>query len=326
MDIRDFPRFSAYLAAANVILEYVLASQGAVQGYHQAILSYANEVLLRITGALQLANENGEDIAETDGLTWTIIINHFSNFVNIVTEEPAFPLHELFPQDRIVALERAIIAVQHAASRVGIAIENFIENRAGYRESLEDKLARLRAIRLRSKSLAQEPTPSGTNVSAYVLSCLTCLPQLTESTAAIAGPFRLLPSRPTRSHLPLPFLPSDLLTSRSRQLFPLRSNPRLLEMKDLILFRPWTHRRMLPSQSKDPAFLCRGPHRTTASRMGSCTLRRDLCTAVPCLSPSWTNRPPLLPAPQDLQALHASGSNRPVPLLTRPLNPLLLSR
>lgn len=170
MDIKDFPRFSAYLAATNVILEYVLASQGAVQGYHQAILSYANEVLLRITGALQLANENGEDIAETDGLTWTFFILHLSNFVNIVTEEPAFPLHALFPQDRIVALERAIVAVQSAASRVGFAIENFIENRAGYRESLEDKLARLRAIRLGYRSLAQEHTPSGTNVSAYVIS------------------------------------------------------------------------------------------------------------------------------------------------------------
>ncbi|KAL1940374.1 hypothetical protein VTO73DRAFT_8946 [Trametes versicolor] len=218
LDIGDIPRCSAYLAAANVILEYVLASQGAVQSYHQAILPYANDVLLRITDAMRLASEDGEDLAEVDGLLWGFYIHHLSNLVNIVTEEPAFPLHTLFPEDRIVALERAIAAARHAISHLGLAMfESLITNRAGHKESFEDKLVRLRAIRSGSRSSPQEITPPGTNVSATLPS--TFVSADSEPLVTSVPPERPL-SLPAETVVPVPVEPHASIGDRGSTFIP----------------------------------------------------------------------------------------------------------
>lgn len=277
------------------MLECVLASHDVAPDHHRAILSYANHVLLHLTDTLQEVADAGEDLLPRCDQYWlNFFVENLSDLVNIVTEEPAFPVRALFPADRIVALERAFVAVQHLIVHMGLVeVESRIGNRAGYRETCEDKLVRLRALRSRSESPQQETTPPGINLATYVISSSTrSSKKFTDSAASIAGPGRLRQSQ--ASHLPRPLQSNDLLPPPSRQLPPIRSKLRLSETNGLLQSRLWTPRRMLPSQSNDSHLQHRGRHRTTASRTWSCTLRRNLCTAIPYLRPSWSIRP-LLP-------------------------------
>ncbi|EIW53894.1 uncharacterized protein TRAVEDRAFT_66616 [Trametes versicolor FP-101664 SS1] len=166
-DFEDLRLFCTYFTAANIMLECVLASHDVAPDHHRAILSYANHVLLHLTDTLQEVADAGEDLLPRCDQYWlNFFVENLSDLVNIVTEEPAFPVRALFPADRIVALERAFVAVQHLIVHTGLVeVESRIGNRAGYRETCEDKLVRLRALRSRSESPQQETTPPGINLA-----------------------------------------------------------------------------------------------------------------------------------------------------------------
>lgn len=247
-DFEDLRLFCTYFTAANIMLECVLASHDVAPDHHRAILSYANHVLLHLTDTLQEVADAGEDLLPRCDQYWlNFFVENLSDLVNIVTEEPAFPVRALFPADRIVALERALVAVQHLIVHMGLVeVESRIGNRAGYRETCEDKLVRLRALRSRSESSAQESTLARTDLSTYALSSSTfSSKKVTDSATSILGPARLCPFQ--ASHLLRPFQSNDLLPPPSKQLPPIRSKLRLSETNVLLLSRPWAHRRMHPA-------------------------------------------------------------------------------
>ncbi len=146
-NVRDLPPLCAYFVSTNIILECILASQDVAQEDQQAILSYADHVLLRLTGASRLSDEEEESLAKSDQYWLFFFVRHLSDFVNIVTEEPGLPVYTLFPQDRILALRQMVVAIQGVIRRSGQSEDSFrVRNRAGNMETFEDKLDRLKAI------------------------------------------------------------------------------------------------------------------------------------------------------------------------------------
>lgn len=156
-DSQDTIQFCLYMAATNVLLECVIIRNVSQEG-RSKIVDYANYTLHHLMGGLQAANY--EDLATSDHSWFVHIVSELAALVNVVTQEPAFPIRALVPEDRISTLEYAIISLRDAMRRFGRPEEDYmVRDRADKDETLEDKLVRLRELRSRYYG----PTPHGDN-------------------------------------------------------------------------------------------------------------------------------------------------------------------
>ncbi|OJT05164.1 hypothetical protein TRAPUB_4049 [Trametes pubescens] len=202
-DIQHLDRFCVYMGATVIVLECILASQDVPQDDLGILVHpYADHTLLHLIGVLRHANE--EDLAKSDQFWMYFFVLQLSNLVNIVTEKHgALPaIRTLFPQDRISALEHAVAAAQGVIRRWSQsenAYWHWFHNRAGYRETLEDKLAHLRAIRpeSRSGSALQEAPPSTTSLYPTLPSA-----PVPGEPPATSAPVERAPSSPVETAVP----------------------------------------------------------------------------------------------------------------------------
>lgn len=166
-DSQDVIQFCLYIAATNILLECVIIRNASQEGPSK-IVDYANYTLHRLMDGMHTANY--EAIATSDHSWFVHVVTELASLVNVVTQEPAFPIRALIPEDRISTLEHAIISLRDAMHRFGRPEEDYmVRDRADNDETLEDKLVRLKEIKSRyygSESASQGENPqSGTNVA-----------------------------------------------------------------------------------------------------------------------------------------------------------------